>query len=186
MYGSIYTETHDSIEFIIKIYFYKIKNIELLTKEIIEEFKLIFMYNNLVRNNILTPIWQLYRLNLFTQDIENKKYLDLNFIQPKYCNSKLFSHQINNISQMLKIYNKPEVIINEDLILKFENNLIYDYHTGTFIEEDMIPKYIVQGGMILDEPGTGKTLQFILFLLELKKKSLVLVPNNQIKKVWND
>ena len=132
------------------------------------------------------PSWHSYRLSLFTKEFEKQKFMNLAFSQPKYCHSKLFNHQINNISQMLTIYKNPEVIPFMDIITKFENGLIYDFNTHEFIEEDMIPEYKIQGGMILDEPGTGKTLQFILFLLELKKRSLILVPNMAIKKVWTD
>ena len=186
LYGTTYLENHNSIDFLIKIYFYKVKNIELLTKKTIENFNLIFQYNYFTRNNILNLDWHSYRNSLFTKDIEKSKFMNLAYVQPKYCRSKLFSHQINNISQILKIYNEPEEIPITGITMKFENNLIYDFEGNKFIEEDMIPKYEIQGGMILDEPGTGKTLQFILFLLELNKKSLVLVPNNSIKKVWLD
>jgi SNF2 family DNA or RNA helicase len=186
LYGCMYVENHVSIDFLIKIYFYKIKNIELLTKKTIEDFNLIFQYDYFNRNNILQMDWHSYRLTLFTKDVNKQKFMNLVYLQPTYCRSKLFNHQINNISQMLMIYNKPEEIPIMDIIMKFENGLIYDFVKRAFIEEDMIPKYKIQGGMILDEPGTGKTLQFILFLLELQKKSLVLVPNNSIKKVWTD
>jgi SNF2 family DNA or RNA helicase len=184
LYGCMYEEIHDSIEFVIKIHFYKIKNPELLTKKTIEQFKLIFQYDYFNKNNILNMDWHSYRLSLFTKDIEKQKFLNLAFVQPEYCRSKLFSHQINNISQMLQIYNNPHVIPITDITMKFENGLIYDFVKNKFIEDEEISKYKIQGGMILDEPGTGKTLQFILFLLELKKKSLVLVPNESIKKGW--
>ena len=184
LYGCRYVENHESVDFVIKIYFYKIKNIELLTKQTIEEFKLIFQYDYFNKNNILQMDWHSYRLGLFTKDIEKEKFMNLAYSQPSYCRTKLFHHQINNISQMLNIYNNPEVIPITDITMKFENSLIYDFVKEKFIEEDKISKFEIQGGMILDEPGTGKTLQFILFLLELKKKSLILVPNESIKKVW--
>jgi SNF2 family DNA or RNA helicase len=184
LYGCMYTENHMSVDFVIKLYFYKIKNIELLTKRNIEQFKLIFQYDYFNKNNILQMDWHSYRLSLFTKDVEKQKFMNLAYSKPQYCSSKLFNHQINNISQMLKIYNSPEIIPITDITMRFENDLIYDFVKNTFIEERQIATYTVQGGMILDEPGTGKTLQFILFLLELKRKSLVLVPNELIKKVW--
>ncbi len=186
IYGGIYDINCDYIDFTVKIYFYKLKNVELLTKQIIEEFKLIFQYDYFMKNNILNMDWHSYRLTLFTQDIEQQKFMNLKFTIPEYCCSKLFHHQINNISHMLDIYNNPETIPIMDITMRFENNLIYDFIQNKFIEEQDITKYNIQGGMILDEPGTGKTLQFILFLLELKKKSIVLVPNNAIKQVWLD
>jgi SNF2 family DNA or RNA helicase len=184
IYGGIYQINEDSIDFLVKIYFYKIKNVELLTKKIIEDFKLIFQYDCFVKNNILNMDWHSYRLSLFTKDIEQEKFLNLAFTTPEYCSSKLFHHQNNNISCMLDIYANPSIIPITDVTMHFENGLIYDFVKNQFIEEKEIPTYTIQGGMILDEPGTGKTLQFILFLLELKKKSLILVPNLAIKKVW--
>jgi SNF2 family DNA or RNA helicase len=184
LYGCIYEEIHDSKHFVIKIYFYKIKHIELLTKKTIEQFKLIFQYDYFNKNNILNMNWHSYRLSLFTKDVDKQKFMNLSYLQPEYCHSKLFNHQNNNISQMIQIYNNPEEIPIMDITMKFENGLIYDFVENNFIEEQDISKYKIQGGMILDEPGTGKTLQFILFLLELKKKSLVLVPNECIKKGW--
>ena len=38
LYGCMYEENHNSIDFVIKIYFYKIKNIELMTKKTIKDF----------------------------------------------------------------------------------------------------------------------------------------------------
>jgi SNF2 family DNA or RNA helicase len=184
LYGCIYEELYDSREYVIKIYFYKIKHPELLTKKTIEQFKLIFQYDYFNKNNILNMDWHSYRLSLFTKDVEEKKFMNLAYVKPVYCSSKLFCHQINNISQMLQIYNNPEYIPIMDVTMKFENGLIYDFVKNSFIKEQEIEKYKIRGGMILDEPGTGKTLQFILFLLELKKSSLVLVPNDAIKKGW--
>jgi NAD-dependent dihydropyrimidine dehydrogenase PreA subunit len=37
LYGCMYTENHMSVDFVIKLYFYKIKNIELLTWSEVEE-----------------------------------------------------------------------------------------------------------------------------------------------------
>jgi SNF2 family DNA or RNA helicase len=185
MYGTIYKETHDGIEYTIKIYFYKIKNVELLTKSFIEQFSLIFKYDYFVKNNILNMDWHSYRLNLFTQEIEQSQFYNLAFKTPSYCKFKLFRHQINNISNMLDIYNnKHQIAVSDNLIINFENGLNYDMVLSKFIEPEEVEMYQLSGGMILDEPGTGKTLQFIIFLLECNRPSLVLVPNDDIKKVW--
>lgn len=185
IYGNIYTETHNDIEYTIKIYFYTIKNIELLTQDFIEKFNLIFKYDYFMKNNILNTDWHSYRLSLFTKDIEQEKFYNLAYKNPSYCKSKLFHHQINNISNMVDIYtNKYQVAVSDNLIVHFENGLIYDMVLNKFIQQKDIQTYALSSGMILDEPGTGKTLQFILFLLECNVPSLVLVPNNAIKNVW--
>jgi SNF2 family DNA or RNA helicase len=187
IYGASYEEIHDDNIYIIKIYFYKIKNPELLTPNFIEKFKLIFQYDYFTRHNILNMDWHSYRLSLFTKDIEKQKFLNLAYSKPDYCKTKLFSHQINNISCMLDIYKNPiEIPITNNLIMKFDNGLVYDFVTNKFIQESEIPLYKINSGMILDEPGTGKTLQFILFSLEMNKKTLILVPNDFIKKIWLD
>lgn len=186
VYGDMFSKIFDEVEYIIKIYFYKIKNPELITKDFIEKFRLIFQYDYFMKNNILNMDWHSYRLSLFSKDMETKFY-NLSYVKPDYCRTKLFSHQIHNISSMINIYTNPkEVEATDDLIGQFDNGLIYNFVSKNFIEKKDIPKYYLKGGMILDEPGTGKTLQFILFLLEIKLKSLVLVPNNDIKKVWID
>ncbi len=185
IYGLSYTVNLDGYDFIVKVYFYKIKNIELITKEFIEKFKLIFQYDYFTKNNILNMDWHSYRLTLFTNDIEQEKFLNLKYDTPSFCKSKLFHHQINNISNMLDIYQNPHTIsITDNLIMHFDNGLIYDFVKGAFIDESDITTYTLKSGMILDEPGTGKTLQFIVFLIECNRKSLVLVPNDAIKKNW--
>jgi SNF2 family DNA or RNA helicase len=185
IYGTSYIEKHNDIEFNVKTYFYNIKNPELLTKEFIQKYKLIFQYDYFIKNNVLNMEWHSYRLGLFCKDIETQKFYNLAYQTPYYCRTKLFHHQINNISQMLRIYNNPvDFPISDNLIMSFENGLNYDFVKNEFVEPESITKYKLHGGMILDEPGTGKTLQFILFLLECKKKSLILVPNDGIKNVW--
>lgn len=185
IYGNMYTEKFDDIELTIKIYFYKIKNIELLTKKCITHFKLIFQYDYFVKNNILDAQWHSYRLTLFNKDIEKKKFYNLEYHTPKYCKTKLFNHQINNISCMLDIYRNPHIIkFNGNLIRNYDNGIIYDFVKNTFIQDSEITDNYIKSGMILDEPGTGKTLQFILFLLECNNNSLILVPNNDIKYIW--
>jgi SNF2 family DNA or RNA helicase len=186
IYGGEYNETIDNIIYTIQIYFYKIKNVELLTSEVINKFELIFRYDYFVKNNILDMKWHNYRFNKYFNDKLNKKlFLDLNYAKPAYCNTELFSHQKNNLSQMFHIHNNPTSIqMSDNMPIHFENELIYDIVKEEFISKTDIPTYHITSGMILDEPGTGKTLQFILYLLEMKLKALVLVPNNSIKMVW--
>ena len=185
VYGGSYVVNEGGFDFLVKVYFYKIKNVELITKAFIEEFKLIFQYDYFTKNNILNMDWHSYRLTLFTNDIELQKFYNLTYQTPSFCKTKLFHHQINNISNMLDIYHNPvQIQITDNLIMHFDNGLIYDLVSKDFITEDDITTYSLQSGMILDEPVTGKTLQFIIFLIECNRKSLVLVPNEAIKKNW--
>ena len=187
IYGGIYNLNIDDTIYEIKIYFYKIKNAELITKDIIENCRSIFLYANLVKNNILQMDWHLYRLSLFSKNISNQKFMNLSYDNHPVCKTKLFNHQKNNISQMLKIHHNPKSIkISDSIIMQFHNNLIYDFGQDKFISKSEIPVFEINSGAILDEPGTGKTLQFIIYLLETGLKSLIIVPNNNIKDVWID
>jgi SNF2 family DNA or RNA helicase len=186
IHGGSYILTVEDIKYNIDIYFYTIKHIELLTPEIINKFKLIFQYDYFVKNNILNMVWHDYRLNKhFIDNLNKQTFTNKKFIKPDYCRTELFNHQKNNLSRMLEIHSNPtSIAISDNMPIYFENELIYDMVQNKFISTKDVPIFNITSGMILDEPGTGKTLQFILYLLECKKKSLVLVPNNQIKLNW--
>jgi SNF2 family DNA or RNA helicase len=186
IYGGSYNIVVDKIEYNIKIYFYKIKNPELLTKEIINKFKLIFRYDYFVKNNILNMSWHEYSLKkYFIDNLNKQKFLDISYNTPVYCKTQLFNHQKNNLARMFNIHsNTTTIYITENMPMFFENDLIFDMTLDKFISHNEISSFEINSGMILDEPGTGKTLQFILYLLEIKLKSLVIVPNDNIKSVW--
>jgi SNF2 family DNA or RNA helicase len=187
IFGGIYDITIDDIDYNIKVYFYKLKNVELITKDIINKFKVIFQYDYFIKNNILNMVWHYYRLNShFINNLHHRKFLDLSF-DSKYTKTKLFNHQKHNISRMLKIHQNPVIIpISDHMPIYFENDLIYNMVTNQFITPSDITHFNINSGMIVDEPGTGKTLQFILYILETKLRSLILVPNEIIKYVWID
>jgi hypothetical protein len=191
IYGGKYTVTIDDVEYIIKIYFYKIKQTELISKSIINKFKTIFQYDYFVKNNILNMTWHYYSLNILFMDKlnrNNQQFGDLSFsfsFTSQNTQTKLFNHQKNNISRMLKIHQTPTVIpISDNMPIYFDNDLIFDMVTNEFITASSVPTFNITSGMIIDEPGTGKTLQFILYILETKLKALVLVPNDAIKAGW--
>jgi SNF2 family DNA or RNA helicase len=185
IFGGTYNVIVDDIEYIIKIYFYKIKNIELITKRIILKFNTIFRYDYFIKNNILNMTWHYYTLNVnFINNLSSNRFLDLSF-DSQYTMTKLFNHQKNNISRMLRIHHNPTIItISDNMPIYFENDLIFDMTTNQFINHVDIPTYNVFSGMVIDEPGTGKTLQFILYILETNLKSLIVVPNDNIKSNW--
>jgi superfamily II DNA or RNA helicase len=186
IYGGTYNVMVDDIEYTIKIYFYKIKQPELLTKEIIEKFKYIFRYDYFVKNNILNVSWHEYSLKKYFVDNLNKyEMMDLTFATPSYCKTQLFNHQKNNLARMFNIHSNPTIIsITDNMPIFFENELIFDMVKNEFISQSDIPAFSITSGMILDEPGTGKTLQFILYLLEIKLRALIVVPNDSIRTVW--
>ncbi len=187
IYGGVINKNINDIEYYIQIYFYKIKHTELITKEIINTFKLIFKYDYFVKNNILNMTWHNYRFNkYFIDKLKEHKFMD-EYKKPDYCLTELFSHQKNNLARMFHIHNNPTIVhISDNMPIHFDNELIFDMVKEKFISQEDIPTCHINSGMILDEPGTGKTLQFILYLLEIKQQSLVLVPNEDIKCVWMD
>lgn len=189
IYGNMFAATVNGTRYVVQIYFYLIKNPELLTKQFIEEHKLIFQYHMFIKNNILNMDWHTFQLNQQIKALDEKKFYDLTYQQGDFCTTKLFPHQISNISKMMKIYYNENPMENmipatDNLIIRFTDGLIFDFVANRFIEEHEIPRIKIRGGMILDEPGTGKTLQFLVFLIECNKKSIIVTPNPEIKKVW--
>jgi SNF2 family DNA or RNA helicase len=194
IYGGIYNMVIDNIVYVIKIYFYKIKNPELITKELINKFELIFMQSYLISCNVLDMDYHSYRLSLFFSELSKPKFLNLSYDTHQACKTKLFRWQRHNISQLLHFHtNGIRVRFDNNLIMHFENGIIYDLTTKKFIAETDISEHEIFGGIVMDEAGTGKTLQFIIYLLEVITnqqilidgyKALILVPNDDIKDVW--
>lgn len=195
IYGGDYDITVQDIVYGVSVCMYKIRCIELLTPSIINNpaFYTIFQYDFLNRNNILNMTWHNYRMNvhfignLNKPDLTGLKHVDFSYIH-SICKTRLFSHQMTNLQRMFHIHHNPKSIqISDNLPIRFENDLIYDMTARLFISATDY-QFPIHGGMILDEPGTGKTLQFILYLMQMYHdhglKGLVLVPNHNIKQVW--
>ncbi len=191
IYGNKFQTEMNGNKYVVQFYFYILKNPELLTKQLIVKHSLIFKYDFFTKNNILNMDWHQFNFNKNVEKLNELTFYNLSYQQTAVCNTRLFPHQISNISKMLQIYRSEDPTENiipatDNLISDFGNGLIYDFVTPCFVEEEDIPKIKIRGGMILDEPGTGKTLQFLVFLLECDKNALVLTPNSEIKKVWVD
>lgn len=191
IYGGIYEVIKNGISYCISLYFYKIKNPELITKEFIMEYNLIFQQTYLIENNILDMDYHDYRMSLFFKELSNPKFLNLTYETNPFCKTKLFRYQRHNISQLLHFHtNGISVKFNNNLLMYFDNGLIYDLSQVKFIKDTEIQIHNIFGGIVMDEPGTGKTLQFIIYLLEamlnfnVNEKALILVPDNDIKKHW--
>lgn len=189
LYGGQIIKTIESEKFIIRLYFYSLKNPELITKDLISEHKTIFEQANYNNTNLLYPDYHNYRMKKFAQQIENK-FLEIEFTQPFWCKTKLYLYQLHNITKMLKIHKGIKLQISDNIVIKFDLNIIYDTVANKFIEQKDIPEYTLKSGIIMDEPGVGKTLQIIVFLIELllsdefkDKRALILVPDN-LKSHW--
>ena len=196
VFGGIYDIIENNVTYTISLYFYKIKNIELITQELIKKFQLIFQQTYLIDNNITDMDYHEYRLSLFFKELSNPKFLDLSYKVNPICKTQLYRYQSHNISRLLEFHNNGiSVRFNNNLIMYFDNGLIYDFTQNKFIEESDISLHTIHGGIVMDEPGTGKTLQFIIYLIEVifnynvidinnDEKALILVPDDDIKKHW--
>lgn len=198
VFGGIYNIVRDDINYKISLYFYKLKNPELITHAIIQdkEFNLIFQQSYLVDNNILNMDYHAYRLSLFFKELCNPKFLDLSYESNPMCKTQLYRYQRHNISRIMHFHNNGIAVrFNNNLNKYFENGLIYDFTSCKFIEETDITLHNIYGGIVMDEPGTGKTLQFIIYLIEVimnqsvlnidkEEKALILVPDDDIKRHW--
>lgn len=194
VFGGVFDIIREDVKYTVKIYFYKIKNTELITSSLIEEFSLIFKQSYFIKCNILDMDYHNYRLSLFFKELCNPKFLDLSYVSHPLCKTSLFRYQRHNISRILHFHNKGvKVNFDNDMIMYFENGIIYDFVKKKFLTATNIPENEIYGGIVMDEPGTGKTLQFIVYLLEVimtqgalntDEKALILVPNSDIKKHW--
>jgi hypothetical protein len=182
LYGGNYDIHKDETNYNVFLYFYKLKNPELITRNIIQskDFYLIFQQSYLVDNNILDMDYHAYRLSLFFKELCNPKFLDLSYESNPLCQTKLYRYQRHNISRLLHFHNVGiNVRFNNNLVKYFDNGLIYDFTSTKFIEDSDITLHTINGGIVMDEPGTGKTLQFIIYLLEV-------IMNQSVLNIYNE
>jgi len=194
VFGGEYVIVRNEGHYKIHTYFYKLKrSIDTLTPDILKKFHLIIMYHYLVQNNIGLEYEEIayyhfmeYMKTVGETELSMKQKSE--YLPPAVCKTPLFNHQKLNISKMLNLFKTPiPMKFHQHLVVEFPHGLVYDIEhneEGGCISPDDIPIRNVSGGMIIDEPGTGKTLQFIIYLLECNRKSLVIVPNEDIKNVW--
>ena len=200
LYGGIFDVVIDGITYNVSLYFYTLKSPELITKEIIEDkgFYLIFQQSYLIENNVLDLDFHAYRLSLFFAQMSAPRFLNLSYEGNPMCRTQLYRYQRHNISRLLEFHRVGiDVRFNNNLLKYFDNGLVYDFTSMKFIGDSDIPLHTINGGIVMDEPGTGKTLQFIIYLLEVimngsvlnidnEEKAMILVPNNDIKNHWVD
>lgn len=193
VYGGFYTIIKDGVIYDVRLYFYQISHPELITQDFIKKYELIFQQTYFIRNNILDMDYHEYRMTLFNSELRAPKLMDLSYIQNPLITTILKNYQKFNIKRMLNIHlNGITANITDNLIMNFDNDIMYDFTSRKFIKDEDIPQYIIKSGILADDPGIGKTLQFITFLIELifnhsflkeDEKIMILIPDN-LKSHW--
>ena len=188
-----YVAVCDGIEFDIKILFFTMKAGELLIPSIItSDNQIINIIRNdiMISNNITTPIYHNYRIELLCKEIENGEILDLRYGGHPACMTKLYTYQRDSIQWAINIEaNLPMIVFTEHkLLYLWYLGLVFDYNLcggdKCFIKTDDLPKAQVYGGIIADEVGLGKTIQALNLAISREEvRTLIIVPNH-IKDHW--
>jgi len=188
-----YVAVCDGIEFDIKILFFTMKAGELLIPSIIKsDNQIINIIRNhiMISNNITTPMYHNYRIELLCKEIENGEILDLRYGGNPACKTKLHTYQRDSIQWAITLEaNLPMIDFTEHKLLYLDElSLVFDYNLcggdKCFIKKDELPKAQVYGGIIADEVGLGKTIQALnLALSRDEVQTLIIVPNH-IKEHW--
>lgn len=121
-----------------------------------------------------------------TKELENKKNMK----------SNLFSYQLHNVNNLLESEKNPcyEIITDDDLFPYEDGVRIYNYFRDEDTTYDELPKEKIKGRIIMDDPGTGKTICALSLIEESnfkrrkenknELKTICLVPNH-LKNSWH-
>lgn len=208
---TIYTEYNEDGYFI-KAFFYKIRNCELLTQKVITEgeaknlatgiHRTINLLNNLISDydkyysvELDNIIKELSKPRFYIRDDINVfdfegKYLDplINeFPLKEILKFKLFDYQKDNLNWMLNLEANPlSDYFSSDKLLFFPDGRIFNYSKNEFITNDQRQLVKLKGGIVLDEVGVGKTLQFLCLAVSNSSiNTLCLVPDH-LESHWQD
>ena len=134
-------------------------------------------------NNITNQDKQIfdYKIEQIMNEISESKFYDLTFHPLEtMLNKTLYNYQKANINWMINLENNLNNYVITKRHLDFPDGRIYEYENNTFISSNKVQsKSKINGGLILDETGIGKTLQFICLAISNPLIStLILVPNH--------
>ncbi len=179
-------------DILIEIIFYEFINPEIITAKLLNENTLI--KSILDRNFKFTNSISKMEKNFFEGGL---KKIIKEISQPKLSNytnisienllkTKLFLHQKGNINWMLDLEKRLDIDILIQRYLYFPDGRIYSIEGMNFVSQSEIVKLKINGGIIFDDVGTGKTLQFICLALSKPDiNTLILVPDH-LYDYWND
>ncbi len=174
----------DTVEF--QIVFFEFPSSELITPTILREDPTIATTIDRhikALNNITNQDKEIYDyyIEKVMDEISGPHFYDLRPLAfESMLNNPLYLYQKGNINWMLNIEANGQNYVNSRRHIKFLDGRIYEYETNKFIgigeSEDKIK---INGGLIYDEVGIGKTLQFICLAISNPNiKTLILVPDH--------
>jgi hypothetical protein len=144
----------------------------------------------MITNNIISPVYHNYRIELLCKEIANGEFLDLRYAGHPACKTALYTYQRDSIQWAINLEAKlPMIDFTEHKLLYLDElGLVFNYNRcGTdscFIKKDELPKAQVYGGIIADEVGLGKTVQALNLALSREEvRTLIIIPNH-IKDHW--
>jgi SNF2 family DNA or RNA helicase len=178
----------DGVE--IEILYFEFMYLELITPELISSISTV--PSNIHRHiKIMNYILQEdenqfnYKIDSLIEELEKPRYFKTEplGIEDKV-RTKIFSHQYDNVHWVLNHEQNFNNYIIRNKIYKFDDGRIYCYDKNEFQTDDTVQKLRVNGGVIIDEVGTGKTLQFICLALTNPNISNLIVVPNHLKEQW--
>jgi len=198
-----YYISYDEKDHNIKILFYKINNSDLITNSIINDSEkkniLTFIHRTLnLQNNLLSEydnyynyeldnilkflsVERFYKLNdIYVKDPKKLLLNKSTFLLDEILKMPLYDYQKDNINWMIELQNNPiKEYISSDKLLFFPDGRIYNYSNNCFIKNEDRQLIPFKGGIILDDVGIGKTIQFLcLALLKTNLTTVILVPDH--------
>lgn len=196
----------------IKVVYYKITNSELITAtSLMEEPRKIIStaihrHINLV-NNLLNGYDKYFDFELenIIKEMSKPRYYNLSEIKiednkgkifgtklreypiEEILQGKLFDYQRDNIIWMLDLEKNPIYdYISRDKIIFLPDGRIYNYSQNKFMTNNEREPVKFRGGLVLDNVGVGKTLQFLcLAMSKTYLTTMILVPDH-LEKHWKD
>lgn len=185
-----YTEIdHEGI--MISILYFEFMNLELITPDSISSIPTI---PSVIHRHIKTMNY------IYSEDIKQFEYKIDNILmasleKPRFykvdrlenlglVKSRIYNHQMDNIHWMLSREKECNEKIITSKIYRFDDGRIYRYEHNDFFTEETLPSLTVKGGVVIDEVGSGKSLQFICMAIsEPNINSIILVPDH-LKRQW--
>ncbi len=175
----------------ISILYFEFMNLELITPDSIKEIPTIpsVIHRHIKTMNYIysDDINQFeYKIdNILLASLEKPRFYKVDTLESlSLVKSRIYNHQMDNIHWMLSREKECNDKIITSKIYKFDDGRIYRYEHNDFFTEETLPSLTVRGGVVIDEVGSGKSLQFIcMAIIEPRLNSIILVPDH-LKRQW--